>query len=81
MRYIPTDSPTTWSKCGFLRASMFLDVATQPQPAGLLSWRTLAIIENKSLDRICLFSTKGFGHAVSKNDCNLGDGHLFNICI
>src|SRR5229473_3139685 len=31
----PTDSPTTCSKCGFLRASMYLDVATQPQPAGL----------------------------------------------
>src|SRR5260221_2602463 len=33
--YIPTDSPTTWTKCGFLRASMSLDVSTQPQPAGL----------------------------------------------
>src|SRR5216684_7023573 len=31
----PTDLPTTWSKCGFLRANMFFVVATQPQSAGL----------------------------------------------
>jgi hypothetical protein len=28
-----------------------------------------------------LFSTKGFGHAVRKNDCELGGDRLFNICI
>jgi hypothetical protein len=31
----PTDPSTRCSKYGLLRASMFLDVATQPQPAGL----------------------------------------------
>jgi hypothetical protein len=49
-----------------------------------LSWRILAIIEHKSLDRISLLPTKGSGHAIGKNYCNLGvsrGDRLFNICI
>jgi hypothetical protein len=49
-----------------------------------LSHRILAMIEHSSLDRIRLLRTKGSGHAISKNHCNLGVGRgdrLFNICI